>query len=346
MTLLDMLFYLFAITTCGGALGVVICQNIVRMAVSLIVSLASVSGLFFLMHADFVGATRLMVYVGGTIVLLIFGVMLTSNSPFLKIKNSAADMFVASGLGVLFLAMIMFTVGSVQWDALETSERSIANGYNESVDGVDQGNTLRPLALSFVGLRSDKKLRLDGEGAPGYLLPFEIMKFRLGDSICHVEYRSRRDGRFRVKVGEDGDEMAVTVYACGEGQVDIDIDGKHVAYHITRQGRSWLVHSDKGDLELIELPRFPLSSDDEITGGLLAPMPGAVLATEVSKGDKVTKGDLLLILEAMKMEHRITAPMDGIVAQIHVATGDQVKNGQMLVTIDSPEGINSPGPDE
>jgi propionyl-CoA carboxylase alpha chain len=189
-------------------------------------------------------------------------------------------------------------------------------------------------------------LRTIQSGWRNTMLPFEIMKFKLGDSICHVEYRSRRDGRFRVKVGEDGDEMAVTVYACGEGQVDIDIDGKRVAYHITRQGRSWLVHSDKGDLELIELPRFPLSADEEITGGLVAPMPGAVLATEVSKGDKVTKGDLLLILEAMKMEHRITAPMDGIVAQIHVATGDQVKNGQMLVTIDSPEGINSPEPDE
>ena len=200
MTLLDMLFYLFAITTCGGALGVVICQNIVRMAVSLIVSLASVSGLFFLMHADFVGATRLMVYVGGTIVLLIFGVMLTSNSPFLKIKNSAADMFVASGLGVLFLAMIMFTVGSVQWDALETSERSIANGYNESVDGVDQGNTLRPLALSFVGLRSDKKLRLDGEGAPGYLLPFEIISVHLLVVLVGAAYLARPKRRVEATV--------------------------------------------------------------------------------------------------------------------------------------------------
>jgi len=53
----------------------------------------------------------------------------------------------------------------------------------------------------------------------------------------------------------------------------------------------------------------------------------------VNSGDKVSKGDLLLILEAMKMEHRITAPMDGIISELHVATGDQVENGQLLVTL-------------
>ena len=62
-------------------------------------------------------------------------------------------------------------------------------------------------------------------------------------------------------------------------------------------------------------------------------MPGAVLALEVSSGDRVRKGDLLLILEAMKMEHRITAPRDGAVEAVHVAVGDQVENGQLLVTI-------------
>lgn len=200
MTLHELLFYLFAATTCGGALGVVICQNIVRMAASLIVSLASVSGLFFLEHADFVGATQLMVYVGGTVVLLIFGVMLTSNSPFLKIKNSAADMFVAGGLGVLFMAMIMFTVGSVDWSGLNSNEQSVADGYNSAVGGVEKGNTLRPLALSFVGLRSDKKLRLEGVGAPAYLLPFEIVSVHLLVVLVGAAYLARSKRRVEPTV--------------------------------------------------------------------------------------------------------------------------------------------------
>ena len=78
------LFWIFAILAGGGAIGVVILQDIVRMAFSLIISLGSTAGLFFLLDADFVAATQLLVYVGGTLVLLIFGVMLTSQSPWAR----------------------------------------------------------------------------------------------------------------------------------------------------------------------------------------------------------------------------------------------------------------------
>ena len=67
---------------------------------------------------------------------------------------------------------------------------------------------------------------------------------------------------------------------------------------------------------------------------LVAPMPGAVLATHVAAGDDVKKGQILLILEAMKMEHKITAPRAGKVAEVHVAVGDQVPNGAMLVVLE------------
>ena len=62
-------------------------------------------------------------------------------------------------------------------------------------------------------------------------------------------------------------------------------------------------------------------------------MPGTVLSAEVSVGDVVTKGDLLVVLEAMKMEHRITAPKDGSIADVHVIAGDQVETDQLLVTM-------------
>ena len=165
------------------------------------------------------------------------------------------------------------------------------------------------------------------------ILPFEIIDFQHLNEDCHVEYRSRRDGKFRVRIGDSPDELLVTPYTCGNGLVDIDIDGRRVRYEVDRQGMQWYVHGSSGDLQITELPRYPVSGVDEMAGGLTAPMPGAVLATEVNSGDKVSKGDLLLILEAMKMEHRITAPMNGIVSQLHVATGDQVENGQLLVTL-------------
>ena len=165
------------------------------------------------------------------------------------------------------------------------------------------------------------------------ILPFEIIRFQSGEQTLHLEYRSRRGGGFRVRIGEDGEEMPVIPHRCGAGEVDIEIDGKRLSYRIDRNGMTWFVHGDKGDLELTELPRYPQLGADEVPGGLVAPMPGAVLAAEVTRGDKVEKGDLLLILEAMKMEHRITAPRNGAIAEMHVAVGDQVENGQLLVTL-------------
>ncbi len=70
-------FLLFALIACGFALAVVVTGNIVRMACYLVVSLSAVAGLFFLAGAEFLGAVQLLVYVGGTMVLLVFGVMLT-----------------------------------------------------------------------------------------------------------------------------------------------------------------------------------------------------------------------------------------------------------------------------
>jgi propionyl-CoA carboxylase alpha chain len=178
-----------------------------------------------------------------------------------------------------------------------------------------------------------KVLKTMPSGWRNTILPFERIDFQHLNKDCHVEYRSRRDGKFRVRIDDSLDELLVTPYACGDGLVDIDIDGRRVRYDIDHQGMQWYVHGRSGDLEITELPRYPVSGVDEMAGGLTAPMPGAVLATEVTSGDKVSKGDLLLILEAMKMEHRITAPMNGTVSQLHVATGDQVKNGQLLVTL-------------
>ena len=178
-----------------------------------------------------------------------------------------------------------------------------------------------------------KVLKTIPSGWRNTILPFEVIGFRHLNRDCHLEYRSRRDGKFRFRTTDSEGELLVTPYACGSGVVDIDIDGRRFRYEIERQGMQWYLHGQAGDLQITELPRYPVSSNDELAGGLTAPMPGAVLATAVNLGDKVSKGDLLIILEAMKMEHRITAPMDGIITELHVDTGDQVENGQLLVTL-------------
>ncbi|MEE3184057.1 MAG: biotin/lipoyl-containing protein, partial [Pseudomonadota bacterium] len=111
-----------------------------------------------------------------------------------------------------------------------------------------------------------------------------------------------------------------------------------IAFAVAEDEANRYVHAPTGDVVLTELDRFPKPGVAEFTGGLYAPMPGKVLATEVSPGESVSEGQLLVILEAMKMEHRITAPIDGVVQEVPVNEGDQVDNGQILIVFEENEG--------
>src|ERR1700753_1161356 len=109
-------FLLFSLMACGFALAVVFSSNIVRMAFYLVLSLGATAGLFFLAGADFIGAMQLLIYVGGTLVLLVFGVMLTAQSPFISMKTHGGDWILAAVFGGLLLAMLLVAAFSVpQW---------------------------------------------------------------------------------------------------------------------------------------------------------------------------------------------------------------------------------------
>ena len=101
------LFMLLAAITCTFAVAVVVSSNIVRMACYLIVSLAAVAGLFFLTGTDFLGAVQLMVYVGGTMVLLVFGVMLTVRGPFVSLRIGGGQWVIAIIVAGALLAVLL-----------------------------------------------------------------------------------------------------------------------------------------------------------------------------------------------------------------------------------------------
>jgi propionyl-CoA carboxylase alpha chain len=94
------------------------------------------------------------------------------------------------------------------------------------------------------------------------------------------------------------------------------------------------VQTALGEVALRELPRFPEASVQSLAGGYTAPMPAKVISVHAAAGQKVTAGDLLLILEAMKMEHRITAAADGVVQELLAAEGAQVEAGQALLVME------------
>jgi propionyl-CoA carboxylase alpha chain len=180
---------------------------------------------------------------------------------------------------------------------------------------------------------SAKVLRSIQSGWRNTMIPFEKMTFRHSDTEIKVNYRSRRDGCFRIRLDDSDQEIIAQPYACGGGKVDVAIDGRRVTFNVQKSKNDWHIHGQFGDLTLAELPRFPLSEADDLSGGTLAPMPGSVLEVSVKAGDTVAKGDLMIILEAMKMEHRITAPRDGIIESVDVSTSEQVANGQLLVSL-------------
>ncbi|HEX8912426.1 MAG TPA: NADH-quinone oxidoreductase subunit J [Humisphaera sp.] len=101
------LFYLFATLTAASALAVVASRNIVRMSVALLFALTGVAGLFFLLQAEFLAAVQLVVYVGGTLILIVFGVMLTSKSPFSRFEPTKAEVAVAVALAAVLVATLV-----------------------------------------------------------------------------------------------------------------------------------------------------------------------------------------------------------------------------------------------
>jgi NADH:ubiquinone oxidoreductase subunit 6 (subunit J) len=107
-------FLLFALITCVFAVAVVVASNVVRMAFYLIMSLGATAGVFFLAGADFVAAMQLLIYVGGTLVLLIFGVMLTAQGPFISMKTGGGEWILAAIVGGSLIAVLLQASFSIE----------------------------------------------------------------------------------------------------------------------------------------------------------------------------------------------------------------------------------------
>jgi NADH-quinone oxidoreductase subunit J len=186
-------FLLLALVACVFAVAVVVTGNIVRMACHLIVSLAAVAGLFFLTGADFLGAVQLMVYVGGTMVLVIFGVMLTARGPFVSMKTGGGHWIAAVVIcGALLAVLLQSLTGVPGWNGPQRGESPKAAASTEQI------------GLGLMGVRTDRLEETDPvrrSGMSGYLLAFEIISVHLVVVLIGAAYLAR--ARRRVAVSED-----------------------------------------------------------------------------------------------------------------------------------------------
>jgi len=186
-------------------------------------------------------------------------------------------------------------------------------------------------ALWIQGLNrnNSKTLNQIPSGWRNSRLPRQKLSFKCLEEEATITYQIRRDGSFDLNEGS-----IAKIFNWKESGIDIEIDGQRFFSKVTKNNKTVVVHMPWGDAVLEILPRFVLPGSEVQAGGLIAPMPGKVIDLKVKVGSKVKKGETLVILEAMKMEHQVKASEDGKVSKLLIRKDDQLENGALLMVVD------------
>jgi len=207
-------------------------------------------------------------------------------------------------VGDVPLALIAVTLA--QW--LEHSQLETNRGYWRN-------NPNRPQLYRYAVSSSDEPVDV-------YLTP-----------ACH-------NSTYRMRVAQDAEVItSVEFNEQASGEMVLTVDGHRQRVMFAHTGNTWWVQTKSGEVQLHTLELLPEPKAPADAGGSLrAPMPGVVLAILVEVGQRVQKGDALLKLEAMKMEHTIRTAADGVVETIYFAPGDTVAADTILVQLKEIEG--------
>jgi propionyl-CoA carboxylase alpha chain len=160
-------------------------------------------------------------------------------------------------------------------------------------------------------------------------LPAQKTVLTAGSRTVEITYESQRDGSFRLGSGEEARVHRWTLDA-----IDVEVDRHRSTSRVTHIDDRLHVQYRSGTVTLYISPRFSAPESITTAGGLEAPMPGVVRDVRVAVGDEVVAGQVLVVLEAMKMEHPITAPVAATVIEINVQDASQVQRGDVLLAIE------------
>jgi acetyl/propionyl-CoA carboxylase alpha subunit len=158
--------------------------------------------------------------------------------------------------------------------------------------------------------------------------------YQIDDQVAVVSVR--RDGRyFQVTVGDQTYMLSARPGA--DGRLDLQLEGRSIRAYVAHDDGCHYVGLD-GETWTLRRPererrRRGNAADAGASGRLLAEMPGLILDVTVQEGDRVARGDTLVLLEAMKMELRVVAPRAGLVSALHCRAGQVVDRGQLLLEL-------------
>ena len=160
-------------------------------------------------------------------------------------------------------------------------------------------------------------------------LPHQEVRLLHNEDELKVKYRSLKNGDFISEFDE-----SIRIFDWSMDFIDVEISNTRYRSKISIEDDLLLVHTYKGNLLFKILPKFNIAQEEVVKGGLVAPMPGKVVEIKVKKGSSIKKGDTLVILEAMKMEHKVLAPDNGKIKEVLIKENEQVENGATLVVLD------------
>ena len=142
---------------------------------------------------------------------------------------------------------------------------------------------------------------------------------------------------YQLGIGEGGGrtDAALQWRALADGRLELSLNGQRTVVVVHAQGDQLSIFTEAGSTQITVVDQLAHAGDTGHEGGrLTAPMPGKVVSFTVKAGDKVSKGQPLAVMEAMKMEHTIAAPGDGVVLELLYVPGDQVSEGAELLRIE------------
>ncbi|MES2999298.1 MAG: acetyl/propionyl/methylcrotonyl-CoA carboxylase subunit alpha [Pseudomonadota bacterium] len=156
--------------------------------------------------------------------------------------------------------------------------------------------------------------------------------FEFGGEPAEAQLRYLHDGALVLEVGQVSGALRFRATTAG---LDIDYAGQRFTAAVYAIGETDHVFTSAGATQILAIDLLAHAGESHVEGGrLTAPMPGKVVSFSVKAGDKVSKGQALAVMEAMKMEHTIAAPADGTVSEVLYAPGDQVAEGAELLKLE------------